>query len=327
MKYDFITIGGATEDIVFYTDEGYLLKNTKDSLSKKLLAFRYGSKVKVDKSHSFFGGGSVNAVVNFARLGFRTNCIVAVGNGYRGKEIIKNLKKQGVNTSLVQKVKGLNSSFSVFAIDKNGEYVAFVDRGAKAKLSIGSKELKEIKKSKWVYLTSLAGEWEKSLSKIFKQKDYKVAWNPGKTQLEGGTKKLGKFLKKTDVLLVNKSEAMKLVMSNDKYKKKNSRFLDNIKNLSIAINGFGVKIVIVTNNRDGAYFYDGANFYHQKIIGKKAPKDTTGVGDCFNSTFVAGLEYFNDYKKAMYLGVKNAEAVTLKQGAQNGLLMKKDLFK
>jgi len=41
MKYDIITIGGATEDITFYTKEGVLIDNKKDVLRQKLLAFEY----------------------------------------------------------------------------------------------------------------------------------------------------------------------------------------------------------------------------------------------------------------------------------------------
>ena len=37
MKYDVITIGGATEDITFYTKEGMLIANRKDISRQKLL--------------------------------------------------------------------------------------------------------------------------------------------------------------------------------------------------------------------------------------------------------------------------------------------------
>ena len=57
MAYDMITIGGATEDITFYTAEGLLINNKKDLTKQKLLAFEYGAKIKIDKSFSGFGGG------------------------------------------------------------------------------------------------------------------------------------------------------------------------------------------------------------------------------------------------------------------------------
>ena len=48
MKYDIIAIGGAVEDITFYTNEGVLLDNQKNLFKQKLLAFEYGAKIKID---------------------------------------------------------------------------------------------------------------------------------------------------------------------------------------------------------------------------------------------------------------------------------------
>ena len=56
-------------------------------------------------------------------------------------------------------------------------------------------------------------------------------------------------------------------------------------------------------------------------INKNKIADTTGIGDTFCSTFVAGLEiYQGDFKKAMKLAMKNAASVLKKSGAQNGLM-------
>ena len=54
--------------------------------------------------------------------------------------------------------------------------------------------------------------------------------------------------------------------------------------------------------------------------------DTTGLGDAFGSSLVAGLELYNhDIKKALYLATANAASVLSQQGAQNGLLTVQDL--
>jgi len=64
----------------------------------------------------------------------------------------------------------------------------------------------------------------------------------------------------------------------------------------------------------------------QNILKEKKRVDTTGVGDAFGSSFVAGLElYKGNIQKAMHLGVKNTASVVSQQGAQNGLLNKKDI--
>jgi len=324
MKYDVITIGGATEDITFYTREGIVVNNKKDILRQKLLAFEHGAKIKIDKSYSTFGGGAANTAVNFSRLGFKVASLIAIGNDERGKRVLKNLKKHKVDTKLVQKIKELATGFSFILI--NPEKIVFSNRAANSELGIRNKELGSLGNAKWAYITSLSGKWEEVLKKIFSVKDIKVAWNPGHIQLNNGVKKIGSFLKKTNVLCLNKDEAIELVASDSKHKNKGNAFLNKTRNLLIALKNIGPSIVVITSGKQGADAYDGNRFYHQAILKEKRRVDTTGVGDAFNSTFVAGLElYDGDIKLAMKLGVKNTASVISQQGAQNGLLSILDL--
>jgi sugar/nucleoside kinase (ribokinase family) len=319
MKYDIITIGGATEDITFYTHEGILIDNKKDILRQRLLAFEYGAKMKIDKSYSTFGGGAANGAVNLAGLGFRVASLIAIGDDERGKRVLANLKKHKVETKLAQKIKGIETGFSFILI--NPEKIVFSDRAANSELRIKNYELRSLKNTKWVFITSLSGKWQEVLTKVFSVKGLKVAWNPGHVQLNGGIKKLKKFIAKTDVFFVNKDEAIELVVSDPKYKNKSRKFLNNMKELLKIIKFWGPEIVVITNGKYGADAYDGKKFYHQDILKEKKRVDTTGVGDAFNSSFVAGLEiYKGDIAKAMHLGIRNTASVIAEQGAQNGLL-------
>jgi len=264
MKYDIITIGGATEDITFYTHEGVLIDNKKDILRQKLLAFEYGAKIKVDRAHSSFGGGAANTAVSFSRMGFKVASLVAVGRDERGKRIINNFKRQGVDTRLVQKVKNIETGFSFLLVGPNNEHIVFSNRAANIQLSITNYQLRIIKNTKWIYITSLSGKWEEVLKKIFSAKRAGVAWNPGHVQLAGGLKKIGRYLKKTIVLFLNKDEAIELVMSDPKFKNKGSKYLDKVKNLLIALESKGPKIIVVTNGKHGADAYDPKYFKRKK---------------------------------------------------------------
>lgn len=327
LKYDFLTIGGATEDITFYTNEATMIDNKKDILRQKLMAFEYGAKLNVEKSYSTFGGGAANAAVTLAKLGFRVGAVVAVGGDNRGKDIVNNLKKRQVRTNLVQKRPDIETGFTFFIVGRDKEHIGFSNRAANQKLAVGSKELKEMNASKWIYLTSLSGRWEPVLSNVFKTKA-NIAWNPGHVQLHAGFKALEKYLAKTGMLTVNKDEAIELVVSNAEYRNKNNYFLNNSKNLLKIIKGYGPKVVVVTNGPFGADAYDGKDFYHQDIVVAKKRIDTTGVGDAFGSTFVAGLEIFKgDIAKSMYAAIKNAAAVIGEQGAQNGQLRREELLR
>ena len=325
MKYDVITIGGCTEDITFYTGEGQLIANRKDILRQKLLAFEYGTKIKIDKPHSTFGGGAANAAVNLSRLGFNVASLVAVGRDTRGERVIENLKKHKVNTKLIQKIKNIESGFSFLLVGDDNEHIVFSNRAANSELEIGFKELRELKKTKRIYMTSLSGEWRKVLDKIFSL-DVKISWNPGHIQLHSGYNVIGKYFKKAEVVIVNKDEALEIVVSNKKYTKKPFKFLNNIENLIKIMHSWGPKIVVITDGKHGAYAYDGKELYKQPVVKERQRVDTTGVGDAFGSAFTAGLDlYDEDIVKAMRLGAKNSASVIAKQGAQNGLLSKKDL--
>lgn len=325
MKFDFITIGGTTEDITFYTTDAKMIDNKEDLLAQKLMAFEYGAKLKIDRAYSTFGGGASNAAVCLARLGFKVAAMVAVGNDYRGQLILDNFKKYQVDPSFVQRVKGEGTGFTFFVVGPDKEHVGFSNRAANKKLKIGRTEITQLNQAEWIYLTSLSGDWRALLDNIFKAKS-RIAWNPGHIQLHAGLKAIGRYLKKTAVLTVNKDEAIELAASDPKNQGKSREFLNNIKNLLKIIKSYGPQIVVVTNGKYGAYAYDGQKIHYQKIIREKRRMDTTGVGDAFGSTFVAGLKLTGmDIKKSMFLGVKNTASVISEQGAQNGLISRRTM--
>ncbi|MFH1583468.1 MAG: PfkB family carbohydrate kinase [Candidatus Falkowbacteria bacterium] len=326
MKYDFITIGGATEDITFYTDEGVLINNKKDLTKQKLLAFEYGAKVKVDKSFSGFGGGASNVAVNLSNFGFKTACLCAIGEDARGQRILNNFQKRGVDITLVQRVKNIETGFSFLLVGPANEHIVFSNRAANNELTINNFQTEILDQSEWIYLTSLSGEWRNSLEKIFSVKNEKIAWNPGHRQILTGLPGLEKYFRKTTCLIINKDEAIELVVSLKKYKTKSCDFLNKVKNLLLVLSSYGPKIVVITCGRHGAEAISEGKIYHQPIIKEKQRADTTGVGDAFGSAFVAGLElYKQDIKKSLLLASRNAASVVSSPGAQNGLLSKKDI--
>jgi ribokinase len=323
MKYDFIAVGGLVEDIVFATDEGVLINNPKDLTRQKLVGFEYGAKIRVEDVARFPGGGANNAAVCLSRLGFKTALLGAVGEDEAGKALIKNLAENKIDTRLIRVIKGGETGFSFVVKTENNEHVIFVYRGANSRLEAAKIEARTMRCAKWLYVSSLSGEWEKVLDKVFAAKGALVAWNPGNTQLSAGAGRLREFIKKTAVFMLNKDEATELAISTGKYKKKGGKFFKEMKNLLVAIKDLGSDTVLITNGENGADFYDGEIFYHEKSLRVPAAKiaDTTGVGDAFCSTFIAGLEiYEGDYKKAMKLAMKNSAGVLKKAGAQNGLM-------
>lgn len=317
--YDVITVGGVVEDITFFVDQGKLLKDKKKDIH---LAFELGTKVNIKETNLSLGGGACNTAVGFYNLGLKTAPLVRIGKDERGEFILKKLKKMKLDTGLIQTDHAESTGFSfICGFDKNKLHIVFSHRGAASKLRFDSKTL-EAARTRWLHVTSLKGEnWTKTLDNIVKySKDNNVgwSWNPGGTQLKAGRKKLLKYLKVVDVLLVNKSEAEELIPGKEK----------SISKLLKKISTLGPKTVVITNGADGAYVYnrDEEKEYHSRVTVKKV-LDTTGAGDAFASGFISGILMYDNTGKALKLGIANSQAVLREIGAQNGLLVKKDLTK
>jgi sugar/nucleoside kinase (ribokinase family) len=325
MKYDIITIGGTTEDLSFYTNEGVLIDNKEDVLRQKLLAFEFGAKIKIEKTIRTFGGGAANAAVGLARLGFKTGCLAAVGGDEMGKRIKRNFKKENVDVGLVKTLKNEESGYSFILVGQDNEHIAFLCRGANSRLIITEKDIKALNSSKWIFISSLPVNHQ-NLKSIFLAKGPRIAWNPGQNQLRSGLAKLKPFLKKTDILILNKDEAIELAISDSQNKRETNEFINDSANLLSIIKSWGPKVAVITDGKEGAQAFDGHKIFFQKAVIVKNPKNTTGVGDAFGSTLIAGLELFeNNFSKALALAAKNSASVVGKIGAQTGLISQKDI--
>src|SRR3989344_3924595 len=124
--FDVVTIGGAVKDTTFYTNRGKFIATPDNLTAQRMLAFEYGSKVYIEDATVGFGGGAANTAVCLRRLGRKVSAVCAVGNDANGQEIIQNLKAHGINTRLVQIIRGGVSGFSmVLATDRRDvEHIA-----------------------------------------------------------------------------------------------------------------------------------------------------------------------------------------------------------
>jgi len=312
-KFDIVSIGGATRDLMFYSGDGELV-STGNLTKQKLLAFEYGAKIQADKLHPSFGGGASNTAVSFSRLGLKTGVICRVGKDDDGNSIIQNLKSKKVDTSLIKTDSKNRSAFSMILTIKGvaSEHIIFAYRGASNALSAKDLSLSGVD-SKWFYISSLPKiGWEKIMDDVLK-KESNIVWNPGSKQLIRMAR-MKKYLPKVKLLVLNRDEALE-------FKK-----LKNIKGLIKHIHSLGPEMVVVTDGAKGAYAYDGNKYYYIKAKLRKSI-DTVGVGDAFNSAFTAALIYGNNIKTALKWGATNSASVVGKVGAQNGQLSKRQISK
>jgi len=288
----------------------------------------------------------------------------------RTHEVTSNLKERKINIDLIQLDKQKRTGFSLVVVnEKNkksrGERVIFVYKGASDNLKINTQKILS-QKPDWFYITSLAGDWEKTLSgisRLVKKDKIKIAINLGADQIGSGLKKLSNILAITEILILNRDEAIELVSSRAKNKKLNNAKLDNINFLVSELLKAGPRVVVITDNKNGAYVgsYNLSpissngrikNFPFKKdwrriSQGRKTHPyfsqegkckilffpassdkqvDATGAGDAFGSAFVGGYILNNgDLEIALKFGIINSGSVISKYGAENGILRRKEI--
>ena len=148
------TIGGATRDIMFYTDDMVIVDNKSDLLRKKLIGFEYGAKVYSREVYLVYGGGGMNVAVGLASLGIKTQVILSLGGDSLAQEIVSYLKEKKVATGLIQRRKNINTGVSfVVNVGKFNEHVIFAYRGANNKIDLSLPVVKKINTKKEITAT------------------------------------------------------------------------------------------------------------------------------------------------------------------------------
>lgn len=306
--YDVITIGAGIRDAFLMSDQFQLIASDQFSTGMgECVAL--GSKIEVNDIVLTTGGGATNAAVTFARLGFKTATVCRVGDDASGRDVLADLKREKVATSLVNVVKKGETGYSTLLTASNGERTALTYRGVSA--TFGPKDVPLTKcKASWFYVTSLAGNLAlvKRIAAQAKACDGAVAWNPGRGEIDKGMKAVRPLLPHIRVLIVNREEAARLTEEKE--------VVDMLDALETDGN-----VVVITDGDKGAYARGGG---WTAFSGTNEVRATsrTGAGDAFGSGFVAALMKTGDLADALATGTLNAESVIQHIGAKAGILAK-----
>ncbi len=310
--YDFITIGSALEDVSF-------IVNNPEAHGNALFSFYEDRKIEIQNAEFNLGGGGMNTAIVLSKLNLAVAPMINIGADARGEIVKTELYKRGISTELVQVDKDSHTGVSVVLITKKkGRHVLFVARGANEKLSIYVKGIKKLK-PRWVYITSLHGDWQQDLEKIFllkRKMGFKIAFNPGQNQLSQNPDFIRSIMPDIDCLLINRKEVSLLLGSKS----------SDMEFLSKKMHKCGAKMVVITEGEAGANVYDGKTLFHVDIVDTKSV-DSTGTGDAFGATFIGAFYKHEDIEKALKYAIIQSSKVTEEIGAQHGLVNEKVLNK
>jgi sugar/nucleoside kinase (ribokinase family) len=318
--YDIITFGSAAQDINLKSKAFRVTKDDKDSVTGEGICLALGSKIDVEDIKFTTGGGGTNVAATFAKQGFKTAFCGVVGDDQAGKQVLDELKRLKVDTSLVLKTKEKATNYSVIISSEGEDRTILAYRGASDLLDKNKIPWNKIK-TKWIYLAPLSGllcdAFEDIVNFAFENK-IKIAVNPGNSQLSLPEEDLQRILKKIDVLVLNQEEASFLTKISFREEAEIFKKIDQMCP-GVAIMTKGGEGVVAS---DGKYLYSAFPNPERKIV------DTTGAGDSFASGFLSDyIKYNGDIEKAIQLGLANSEANLREVGAKTGILGKNEDFK
>lgn len=309
-KPDVMCIGDIVTDafIKLIDNEAVTYQNEEG----KWLAMKFGTKLPFDHVEILEAvGNAANAAVAFSRLGLQTSFVTNVGGDEAGRGMIRTLQKEGIDDRFVR----INGS-------KNSNYHYVLWYKEERTILIKHEEydyhwpsMKPAELPEWVYFSSIsekAVEYHDHVADwLDANPDIKLAFQPGTFQMEAGTERLQRIYARSEVVIMNREEAV-FVTGGD---------YNNLHDLMDRLHGLGVKIVVITDGPDGAYASDGHQRLQMPLYPDPAPpKERTGAGDAFASTFVAALAKGNNIEGALQWAPINSMSVVQQTGAQTGLL-------
>ncbi|MBD3281836.1 hypothetical protein GF391_03760 [Candidatus Uhrbacteria bacterium] len=305
MKFDIICIGECLRDIFYFIDEA----SVSCSIEKDrcLLCLEYAEKIPVrDVVKVPAAGNSANAAVSASRLGFQSALISWAGPDFAGDQIQEALEKEKVDTSLLSRRKGQKTSEATLLSFKGErtQLLFFKPRDYK---------LPKIPKTNWLYYSAMGDKFEKFdeqlVSYLKKNSSINFAFQPGTTHVRKGLKYLKPLIKQSTVFILNKEEAQYILDGK----------VRPIKNLLEDFYKLGAKTIVITDGKEGAYAYDGTDFWHMPIF-KGDAKERTGAGDSFAAAFTFAIMRDKKIPEALRWGTANSWSVVREVGPQKGLL-------
>lgn len=314
-QLDFLSVGDVVTDaFIKLLDNEAKVEGSGKSQS---LILPFANKVPFDHGEVVEGvGNAANAAVAAARLGLSSGLVSNVGSDDWGRDIVRALNSNHVDTRFVHINPGRVSNYH-YVLWYKAERTILIKH---EEYNYRWPRFRISDLPKWVYFSSVSehskeyhddiAEWLEAHPTI------RLAFQPGTFQIEMGAKRLHRIYKRSEVVAVNREEAATITGGD----------YGDIHDLLNRLHALGPHIAVISDGHAGAYASDGLRRFKMPIYpDPKPPFERTGAGDAFTSTFVAGLIRSGDIETALLMAPINAMSVVQQVGARAGLLNMSEL--
>lgn len=275
-----------------------------------------GDKIPTSVKKITLGGNGANVSVGLSKLGTSSYFYTYLGNDALSKHAEETLNSEGVHL-FIENNRVESTSFSLI-FDFDHDRIVFSHHpNHEYGFSFNQKDAID-----FVYLTSIGSKWKdayKSVLDFTKNTHASLAFSPGSYQLENIDEFFFEVLRNAHSVFINKEEA-ELILERAGNKESEP------KKILTALNQLGPTLVSVTDGANGAYALDTqGSMFHINPLPIEGRIEKTGAGDAYASGFCAAFLEGERVQECMQWGILNAHSVMQKIGAQNGLLMRKEM--
>jgi ribokinase len=301
-------IGDIFTDAFIKLDENYARIDTDKDGSKRL-SLPFGDKPPYERADIVRSvGPSPNSAISCVRLGVNASLMSWLGDDEPGRESLQHLRLEGVDSTQMFTEKGKKSS-----------YWYVLRYGTDRTMLVKSEKYSYVwkapqKKPDWIYLSYIGEDsWqlhEDLVQYLDENPEIKFVFQPGSYHFEWGVEKLAHLYKRSDLVIMNREEAMGVT----------GKSYESVKDLCDGLHELGPDTVVVTDGGHGSYASYGGKLYNMPNYPDVAPPtDRTGAGDAFASTITAALALGESIETALTWAPINSMNVVQHLGAQAGL--------
>jgi sugar/nucleoside kinase (ribokinase family) len=264
----------------------------------------------VDEIRITPAGSAGGTAVSLAKLGAQVQSAGAVGRDALGEVMIELLRRHGVDTTLLKRVDGVQTSASVLPIRPDGSRPAFHVVGANAAYGAGDVPWDEIAAADFLHLGGpefMGGEQAAQVLSFAREHGVVTSADilaPGE-QAAAIIDWIAPALEHVEYLLPNDEQVIGLTGAED------------LEQGARALLDRGVGCVAATCGANGVLVVSGdaeqrVPAFETEVV------DTTGCGDAFSAGFLRGLALGRDRGDATILGCATAALVAQGLGSDHG---------
>ena len=297
------------------------------------VATKPGSYSDVPAFQKCFGGAPMNTLVGAARLGLKTGAITAVGEDPFGKFLIRELQKNGVDTSQVKIKKGMRTTITFVANEpETGERTfifyrkPWVTGTADSSLSIGDLDLDYISDASILHVSGFSLSQNPSRKTILsavkhaRSSGVRVSFDPTLrldvwNSIRTIRRIYGEILRMSDIATFSREEASFIFGTSDPEK------------AAAKALRYGIEIVGMKMGAEGAFLQRRTGEKVMLPAFKVRAVDTTGAGDGWNAGLLVGLIKGWDLRTCLSVANAVGALVVTKHGAITALPYKHELKK